>query len=145
MAIPSGALVLVADGRKYLFLRNHGSPFEPVLEVEARHEKTNPATRDQGTDSPGRAAAANGTNRSAMEETDFHQLEEDRFASETADLLCRRALGGDFDKLVVVAPPRTLGELRKHYKKAVTKRLVAEVPKDLTGHPVAAIAQLLGA
>ena len=29
-----------------------------------------------------------------------------------------------------------LGELRKHYHKEVTDRLVGELAKDLTGHPV---------
>jgi len=78
-----------------------------------------------------------------MEEVDFHQLEEDRFAAETAEMLKDRALRNEYDALVVVAPPRTLGELRKHYHKEVEKRLVAEVPKDLVNVPVAEIEKIL--
>jgi len=36
----------------------------------------------------------------------------------------------------VIAPPKTLGELRKHYHKEVSSRITGELAKDLTGHPV---------
>lgn len=78
-----------------------------------------------------------------MGETDFHQQEEDRFAAETADMLKRRALANDFESLIIVAPPKTLGELRKHYHKEVSNRLAGELAKDLTGHPVPDIEQAL--
>jgi protein required for attachment to host cells len=95
---------------------------------------------------PGRTFdASGGAGRSAYEETDFHQLEEDRFAAETAELLKKRALRNDFDSLIIVAPPRTLGELRKHYHKEVEKRLTGEIAKDLTGHPVSEIEKILQA
>ena len=70
-------------------------------------------------------------------------MEEDRFAAQAADLLKRRALANDFDSLIVVAPPRTLGELRKHYHKEVSNRLAGEIDKDLTGHPIPDIEKAL--
>lgn len=133
MNLPNNTLVLVADGRKMLFLRNHGDTAQIDLHVEAHREQDNPPNRDQASDAPGRSFASVGRRRSAMEETDFHQIAEDRFAAEAADLLRERALGGDFETLVVVAPPRTLGELRKHYHKEVASRIVKEIHKDLTG------------
>ena len=81
----------------------------------------------------------------SMEEVDFHQQEEDRFAADTAAMLKARALRERVRALVVVAPPRTLGELRKHYHKEVEQRLVAEVPKDLVNVPVAEIEKILQA
>lgn len=135
MNLAKNTLVLVADGRKMLFLRNHGDEAQMDLHLEAHQEQQNPATREQGTDAPGRSFASGGR-RSAMEETDYHQIEEDRFAAEAAELLRDRALRGDFKTLVVVAPPRTLGELRKHYHKEVASRIVAELHKDLTGFPI---------
>lgn len=78
-----------------------------------------------------------------MEETDFHQLEEDRFAAETAALLKDRALRNEFETLIIVAPPRTLGELRKHYHKEVSERLTGEIAKDLTDHTVPQIEEAL--
>ena len=136
MKLPKNTLVLVADGRKMLFLRNHGDEAQMDLHLEAHQEQDNPPTREQGTDVPGRSFSSVGSRRSAMEQTDFHQIEEDRFAAEAANILRDRALNGDFKTLVVVAPPRTLGELRKHYHKEVASRIVEELHKDLTGFPI---------
>ena len=136
MHVPHDAFVVVADGRKMLFFRNDGDADYPNLVVERVREQDNPPDRDQSTDAPGTAFSSVGTGRSSYEETDFHQLEEDRFAAQTAELLKKRALANDYESLIVVAPPRTLGELRKHYHKEVSDRLIGELDKDLTGHPV---------
>lgn len=77
-----------------------------------------------------------GGGRSAMDEPNYHQMEEDRFAKDTAGLLSKRVERGGIEQLVVVAPPRTLGELRQHYGKAVEAKIVAEVDKDLVNHPI---------
>jgi protein required for attachment to host cells len=37
-----------------------------------------------------------------------------------------------FNRLVLVAPPKMLGEIKKHLSKAVLKAVVAELPKELT-------------
>jgi protein required for attachment to host cells len=145
MQIPHDSFVLVADGRKSLFFRNQGDGEFPNLIVERKDGHPDAKDRELKTDGPGSAFASNGAGRSAYEETDFHQQEEDRFAAETAGMLNRRALSNDYESLVVVAPPRTLGELRKHYHKEVERRLVAEVPKDLVNAPVAEIEKLLQA
>ena len=166
MQVPHNSVVLVADGRKLLFLRNEGDDVHPNLTVEHAEERPNPADRDQKTDAAGAASstqsgagapavAQNGSNhakgggaqfapsRGTLGETDFHQLEEDRFAADAAELLKKRALSNDYDSLIVVAPPKTLGELRKHYHKVVSDRLSGELAKDLTGHPVPDIEQAL--
>lgn len=126
-----------------LFLRNEGDATHPNLTVEHAQEQDNPATRDQATDSAGRASSPQGAAQSSVEPTDFHQLEEDRFAAEAAAMLKRRALSNDYESLIIVAPPRTLGELRKHYHKEVSDRLKGEIDKDLTGHPIADIEKAL--
>lgn len=143
MLIPHNAFVVVADGRKMLFLRNEGDAVHPNLQVERKRVQDNPSNGEQTTDAPGRAFSSVGSGRSAYEETDFHQLEEDRFAAETAELLKKRALNNDFESLIIVAPPRTLGELRKNYHKEVSDRLAGEVAKTLTGHPIPEIEKAL--
>jgi len=143
MTTPHKVLVLVADGHKLLFLRNEGDERYPVLRVEAHQELDNPASRDQASDGPGRALGNVGGARSSFEQTDQHQREEDRFAVEAAEQLRVRALAGDFDKLIVVAPPHMLGELRKHYHKEVEARLIDEIAKDLTDHSLPAIEAIL--
>jgi protein required for attachment to host cells len=145
MQVPHNSFIVVADGSKMLFLRNEGDDQYLKLAVERKREQENPADRDQKTDDRGRASAGAGPGHSAYSETDFHQLEEDRFAAETAELLRKRALRNEFESLIIVAPPRTLGELRKHYHKEVEKRLAGEIAKDLTHHPVYEIEQILQA
>ncbi len=166
MHVPHKSVVVVADGRKMLFLRNEGDDVHPNLIVETAQEKPNPATRDQATDAAGGASSTQSgpgapnvaqggsghargggaqfaPSRGSFEQTDFHQLEEDRFAAEVADLLKKRALRNDFESLIIVAPPKTLGEMRKHYHKEVSERLTGELDKDLTGHPIPDIEQAL--
>ena len=145
MRVPHNSFVMVADGRKMLFFRNDGDVDLLNLQVVSMAEKENPLNRDQMSDAPGRAFASVGSGRSSYESTDFHELEESRFAVETAAILKRGAMEGAYEKLIVVAPPKTLGELRKHYHKEVANRLVAEIPKDLTGHPVAEIEKIISA
>ena len=147
MRVPHNAMVVVADGRKMLFLRNEGDGLAPNLQVEHAEEQSNPADRDQKTDQAGRAASTRGGAFAAgggtMGEADFHQQEEDRFAATAADLLKKRALANDFEKLIIIAPPKTLGEMRKHYHKEVSDRLAGELAKDLTGHPIPDIEKAL--
>ncbi|WP_313809412.1 host attachment family protein [Sphingobium sp.] len=143
MQIDHDAMVLVADGRKMLFFRNRGSSLNPNLEAEAVKSQDNPADREQASDAPGRASNSVGSHRSSMGQTNFHDLEEVRFAAQAADLLKRRALAHEFEKLIVVAPPNALGEMRKHYHKEVQNRLVGEIAKDLSNHPVPEIERII--
>ncbi len=146
MQVPHNTFVVVADGQKMLFFRNEGDAEFMKLEVEGKREHEVPADRDLKSDDAGRTFdASGGAGRSAYEEVDFHQLEEDRFAAETAEMLKKRALQNEYESLIIVAPPRTLGELRKHYHKEVEKRLAGEIAKDLTGHPVTEIEKILSA
>ncbi len=139
MHLPHNAAVLVADGRKMLFLRNEGDDAYPKLVVEHAEEQANPKDSDQKSDAPGLSFSSAGSGRNTMDEVDFHQQEEDRFAADAADILKRRALANEFESLIVIAPPRTLGELRKHYHGSVSARITGEIHKDLTGHPTADI------
>lgn len=148
MRVPHDAMIVVADGRKMLLLRNEGDATIPNLQVEKKViDKHNPDHNEQATDLAG---GAMGTRTAGaqwgsgnMEEVDFHQQEEDRFAAETAALLKERALRNEFESLIIVAPPKTLGELRKHYHKEVSGRIKAEIDKDLTGHTVPQITEAL--
>jgi protein required for attachment to host cells len=149
MPLPHNALVLVADGRKVLFFRNHGDEGQIDLRTEAHEEREDRKDRDYHTDAPGTAAHSAGAagsgvgatggghiSRPVMEETDFHQQEEDRWVKEAADELKKRALRNDFDALAIIAPPKALGTLRKELHKEVEKRLVCTVNKEMSGRPV---------
>lgn len=146
MQIPHNAMVVVADGRKMLLFRNQGDAQFPNLSIVAHDEKPVPAREDFATDEPGtfHDMGAGMQQKSSYEETDFHQLEEDRFAADVAEMLRKRALRNEFDKLIVVAPPKALGELRKKYHKEVEARLIGEIAKDMTNRPTDEIEELIG-
>jgi len=143
--VPHDSLVLVGDGQKALFLRNKGNALRVHLVVEQILERHNPPTREQGTDRPGRATTSLGVARSAMEEVDWHHLAKERFAHELAEALYRHAHANRFEKLVIIAPPKILGDLRRAFHGEVIDRIAAEIPKELTSHPVAEIERLIAA
>ena len=126
--------VLVADGEKALFLRNEGDREYPNLQVVREMTEENPPTHEQGTDRPGRLSDGPSVHRSAVADTDWHKIAKERFAEEIAARLYRMAHRGDFDRIILVAPPVVLGELRKKLHKEVGEKIAAEVPKELTGH-----------
>ena len=80
-----------------------------------------------------------------MQDTDWHQLSKDRFAKETAEILYKMAHRGRFEKLVVIAPPHILGDLRAEFHQEVAEKVVGEIAKTLTNHPVDKIEDLLAA
>jgi protein required for attachment to host cells len=135
--------VLVADGEKALFLCNEGGAVAPRLSVMRIEEQDNPRQGEQVSDRPGRRADNSVGQRSAMEETDWHQLGKDRFAAEMSAMLSRMVKRGHIARVVIVAPPRSLGELREHLDDAVLKTVVAEIPKTLTGHPLPEIQKIV--
>ena len=152
MLVPHNALVLVADGRTMRFLRNEGTPQALQLTIEQELDHVSRKDRDQKSGPAGRAAVRSGAHGGGgqfasggggIEETDFHQQEEDRFAAEIGAMLEQRALSNDFDALIVAAPAKTLGELRKHYHRIVSERLAGEVVKDFTHQSPADLEQAL--
>ena len=133
MRLPRGATVAVVDGEKLHLYRNEGDEADmrltalPPAQVDADH---------RGSDSGHQASSAN---------PDSHQAEEDGFAIGVADVLNREVLENEITHLMIIAGPQTLGELRKHYHKALSAVLVGEMHKDLTGHSIKDIEQAIAA
>jgi protein required for attachment to host cells len=128
--LPHDALVFVGDGRKALFLRNFGDEEVPDLRTEQVFKEGNPPTREQGTDKPGRGFASAGSpRRSGMEETDWHHLEEQRFAERVAAALEEVVRRRHVPAILVAAPPKTLAELRRAFHADVKAKIVAELDK----------------
>lgn len=135
--------LVVADGEKALFLRNEGDEKLPNLEVFREKEQDNPPNREQAANRRGRFNDGPNVHRSAVDDTDWHQLGKDRFAAELADILYKQAHKGRFEQLILVAAPGVLGQMRKELHQEVTGRIVGEVDKDLTNHPVGEIEKLV--
>ncbi len=122
MQLPKGTTVAVADGEILKLFRNTGDATNPKLIAL-------PGS-DVSSDNKGSGAR----HQSSSANPDNSQVEEDSFAAGIADLLNRQVLDGKVTDLIVIAAPRTLGELRKHYHNKLSATLVGEISKDLTGH-----------
>jgi protein required for attachment to host cells len=143
MPLPNRALVLVIDGRKMLFFRNHGDQNQIDLRTEAHDEREDAYDRDLKTDAGGAKNNTGGIGRLGVDETDYHQQEEDKWVKDAAEQLRMRALRNDFDALAIVAPPKALGVLRKELHKEVERRIVCTINKEMSGRPLPDIEALI--
>jgi protein required for attachment to host cells len=138
--IPHDALVFVGDGRKAMFLQNAGDALSPNLKTEKVFEDANPMTHQQGSDRPGRVSeAALAGRKSAVELTDWHDIEERQFARTVAAAMEQMVRTSKAQALIVVAPPRMLAELRGAFHSDVKACIVAEINKDMAKHSVGKI------
>ena len=122
MLVPAGTTVAVADGGKLSLFRSTGS--------ETHTKLTAIPVAAVSTDNMGSGAR----HGSSSANPDDRTQDEDAFAAGTAALLNSQAIDGTIKGLVIIAAPRALGELRKHYHKKLQEVLLGEIAKDLTGH-----------
>ncbi|HET6158224.1 MAG TPA: host attachment protein [Dongiaceae bacterium] len=138
--------ILVADGARARLYANHGvgKGLQPVSGATHRADLHH-HDREILTDRPGRSYNSVGQNRSAMEsQTEWHRFEKHKFAREMARVLDAAAENKAFDRLILVAPPATLGDLRMELGESTRKMVSAELPKDLTRHAEQELPQHLG-
>lgn len=132
MILPVGATVAVADGEKLNLFRNTGHEHPELTALrQAQVEKDN-----KGSGARHHSSSAN---------PDESQVAEDSFSAGIVDVLNKQVLDGTITHLVIIAAPKTLGELRKHYHKQLSAVLVGEIHKDLTGHSVQDIEKAIAA
>ena len=136
LKIDHGMWVVVCDGAKALVLENAGNCKTPSLKTKEVYEQDDPKTHELGTDKPGRAFNPVGHGRSAMEQADWHDQAEQRFLAKLAVRLDKAVLGGETPSLIVVAPPRAIGVLRRAYSSHVRQAIRAEVEKDYVKMPI---------
>ncbi|MBU8541445.1 host attachment protein [Falsiroseomonas tokyonensis] len=134
---------LVANaGRARLFERR--IPAGPWRErVEDAVEAENPPARERGTDRPGRVHESATTARHAIEpRTDPHRAAKVDFAARLGTWLDTAA--ASYQRLLLVAPPTFLGNLRASLGHAARGKLHGTLDKDLTQLPLAELAERLG-
>ncbi|MET1756325.1 host attachment protein [Novosphingobium sp. RD2P27] len=138
MLLPHGTVFALVDGRNFELYRNAGTEAEPRLdsmpvpELELtnysagmrHHDASNTYTPPSGADSN-------------------DSFDESAHAIAAADWLNHQVLQHKIDKLVVIADPRSLGEMRKRYHKQLEAVLMKELAKTLTGHSTADIVSAL--
>lgn len=131
MILPTGTTVAVADGATLRLFRNMGvKPGVHLVEI------TPPAL------TPGNSGSG-ARHHSGSANPDIRRHAEDDFAAATATFLNKQSLDGRIEYLVVVADPRSLGEMRKHFHADLTGKILGEFAKDLSRRPLKDIASLL--
>jgi protein required for attachment to host cells len=83
-----------------------------------------------------------GTLTTAGSQTDLAEVSH---TASVVEWLNGKALKGEIEQLLIVADPRTLGEMRPHYHKALQAKIVGEVAKELAWETPQAIASALAA
>lgn len=139
LKLRQGTWVVVCDGRKTIVLENIGDEEYPDLRTRSALEAEDAPTSALGTDRPGRVHQRFGEARSGVEQTDWHDQDEQEFLKALAARLDRSVQAKEVAHLVIVAPPRALGVLRKAWSQRVKDAIVTEIDKDLASHPVSDI------
>ncbi len=125
---------LVADGRRARLLNEErrGRALVESWSMEIGAEDTY-----DPQDRPPRSFDRVGAGRHAMDKgRSLHEQEEVNFLNRVAERVTDAEKHGEFDHLVIAAPPRALGLLREKLAAAVRTRVRAETPKDLLDEPV---------
>ena len=134
MKLGHKAHVALVDGESFTLFRNEGQIFEPKLTKESSPslDPTNYSAGIKHQDDVG-------------QELGRTDLEELAHGAAVAEWLNAKAVAGDLKELLVIADPKSLGEMRQHYHSELEKRIVGELDKTLTGQPVAKIEQAIAA
>ena len=130
---PVKTFILVADGAHARAYLNDG-PGHGISELKKYAKDIDlKASRDIDADRPGRSFDSGGQGRHAMESpTDSQRHAKDEFARKLAEEINAAITAGDFDRIVLIAAPATLGDLRQHLSKQSSDNIHGEISKDLT-------------
>lgn len=130
---PTKTCIIVADGAHARAYLNDG-PGRGISELSQYTRDIDlKANRDIDADRPGRTFDSSGQGRHAMESpTDSKRHARSEFARELAGKINAAMTAGEFDRLVLIAAPATLGDLRQHLSKQSSDNIHGEIAKDLT-------------
>jgi len=124
MELPHQTHVAVVDGENFKLFRNAGSSAEPRLEdcrkikVEGQNKSAGIAKQDDVGQNLGR--------------TDLDEL---AHAAAATEWLNTEVLENRIEKLFIIADPKSLGEMRRHYHGKLQDVLVGELDKAVAGEP----------
>lgn len=132
MHLPKNAHVALVDGENFTIMRNSGAPLEPKLDRGERPDlsATNFSAGVKHQDDIGQQHGRTNLNELAH-------------GAAAAEWLNAKAISGEISDVLVIADPKTLGEMRRHYHSELEKKLVGEISKTLTGEPTERIEQAI--
>lgn len=132
MKLSHQAHVALVDGENFTLYRNEGQIFDPKLVVETSPELevTNFSAGVRHQDQIGRMLGRT-------------QLDELAHGAAVTEWLNAKVIEGRIDELLIIADPKTLGEMRRHYHAQLRDKLVGEIDKTLTREPAGEIDKVI--
>jgi protein required for attachment to host cells len=135
MARPLTLWIAVTDGEHARFVQpdtNNTLRTVGALDSASAHLRS----RDIGADRPGRSFESGASAHHAIgPRHDPHALETQKFVRLVGEQISAASGRGEFDELLLVAPPRALNELREALDAATQAKLVGRLEKDLVKTP----------
>lgn len=128
-------LLAIADGEHARFVQpDEANILRTISSIDSASAHLR--TRDIGADRPGRAFESGASAHHAVAPRhDLHSMEKEKFARLVAEWIDDRAMAGEFDELLLIAPPRVLQEIRDALSAASLAKLVGTIEKDLVKTP----------
>lgn len=131
LKVPAKSWVVVCDGAKAQILQNAGDTETVRLRLEESLTQPDEPNRELGADRPGRTQQSVGTQRSAMEETDWHEAAEEKFLRGVVSKVEALVTVEGAAHIILVAPPKALGYVRPLFSAAAQNAIKNEVCKDV--------------
>ena len=125
--------IVVADHQHARLFVNDGPGhgIKPVETFDA--DQQIPRSRDLMSDGEGRGfSGADGRRHGMQARVDPHRQEGEKFLTHLVDRLSQASAHNAFERLIIVAPPRALGEIRKHLPQTLQSKIIGELDNDLT-------------
>jgi protein required for attachment to host cells len=139
-AFAHGTWVVVADSERAMILENTGTAREPSLTLVASE------TAEDLLALADRSARLRDRKQTfTTEPPDYDRMAAETLATDLARGLAKQARAGAFERLVIAAPPQMLSAFRDRMDDDLRARIVAELPKTLTHHPLPRMADVLSA
>lgn len=133
MKLPHKAHVAIVDGENFIIMRNHGQGFDVQLRDATRPD----------LDATNFSAGVKQQDTRGQDKGTSTQLDELAHGAAAAEWLNAQALSGRIDDLLIIADPKTLGEMRRHLHGELVKKIVGEIAKTMTNEPADRIAQAI--
>lgn len=132
--------IVVADGgRAHIIAVDHdaeGTHLNTVHEMIA----DNRSSQEIASDKPGRGSGnlgGNGQRHAMPPSTDPHEHAQKEFVDDVVEYLSDKRNHNKFENLIVIAPPKVMGEVRTKAPKPLAEAIEGEITKDLTKIPLA--------
>ena len=125
--------ILIADGARARLVvnANKNDGYKQVIDTDFIAD--NRPSHDMGSERPGRTHDSTGSARHAMQPpVDPHREEKRHLAQRVNAFLEEQRQQKAFERLIVIAAPKTLGDLRGSFSAPLQAMVVEEIDKDLT-------------